>query len=105
MLTRQIPSWGEQLPVIGLGTWQTFDHPLSDAPTVERLAETLRGLRSGEGTVVDTSPMYGRSETTLGAVAERAGLLGELFVATKVWTSGEQSGAEQMRQSMTLLRR
>lgn len=100
MLTRPIPSSGERLPVIGLGTWQTFDRPASDP-----LVETLRALRAGGGNFVDTSPMYGRAEQTIGETADRAELNRDLFIATKVWTRGEREGVTQINESFRLLRR
>ena len=100
MRTRPIPSSGEQLPVIGLGTWQSFDRPADDS-----LVETLRALRAGGGTVVDSSPMYGRAEQTIGETADRAKLDRALFIATKVWTRGEREGVRQMNESFHLLRR
>jgi diketogulonate reductase-like aldo/keto reductase len=99
MLTRPIPSTHEELPVIGLGTWQTFDVPLADAEGIDRLTQTVRALYDAGGRVVDSSPMYGRSEETFGAIAQRLGLTDELFIATKVWTSGQRAGIDQMRQS------
>ena len=99
MLTRRIPSSNEALPVVGLGTWQTFDVPLSDASAVERLSQTVRALYDAGGRVVDSSPMYGRSEETFGEIARRLGLTDKLFMATKVWTSGQGAGVGQMRQS------
>jgi diketogulonate reductase-like aldo/keto reductase len=100
MLTRPVPSSGEPLPVIGLGTWQTFDRPVNGS-----LVETVRALHAAGGTLVDSSPMYGRAERTIGEAAERAGLNGDLFIATKVWTRGEQEGIRQMNESFRLLRR
>ena len=99
MLRRRIPSSNEELPVIGLGTWQTFDVPLGDAAAIERLAQTIRALYDAGGRVVDSSPMYGHSEETFGAIAQRLGLTDKLFMATKVWTSGQRAGIDQMRQS------
>jgi diketogulonate reductase-like aldo/keto reductase len=105
MLARPIPSSGEALPVVGLGTWQTFDAPLSDAAAVERLTQTVRALYDAGGRVVDSSPMYGRSEQTFGAIAQRLKLTSSLFLATKVWTSGERAGVEQMRASAAFFHR
>jgi diketogulonate reductase-like aldo/keto reductase len=105
MLTRPIPSTREQLPVIGLGTWQTFDVALDDASGVQRLTQTVRALYDAGGRVVDSSPMYGRSEETFGTIAERLKLTDELFMATKVWTNGQRAGVDQMRQSAAFFRR
>jgi len=103
MLTRKIPSTGEELPVIGLGTWQTFD-----VGTAERerapLEEVLRDFVALGGRLVDSSPMYGRSEEVVGAIAAKLGLQPQLFLATKVWTSGQRKGIEQMESSLRKLR-
>jgi diketogulonate reductase-like aldo/keto reductase len=100
-LTRRIPSSGEALPAIGLGTWQTFDvDPAERAPLEAVLAE----FSTLGGTVIDSSPMYGRSEEVVGALAEKLGLRRKLFLATKVWTSGRDAGIAQMEESMRRLR-
>ena len=105
MLTRPLPSSGVQLPIVGLGTWQTFD-PSSKSPEVmARLEATLRALHDAGGRVIDSSPMYGDSERVVGELAERAGLLDSLWMATKVWTSGEARGIRQMQDSAARLRR
>lgn len=105
MLSRPIPSSNEALPVIGLGTWQTFDVPLTDLAGVDRLTQTVRALHDAGGRVVDSSPMYGRSEETFGTIAQRLDLTSSLFLATKVWTSGERAGVTQMRQSAAYFHR
>ena len=97
MNTRPIPSTGEALPVVGLGTWQTFDVAASDTAP---LREVLRLFADGGGRMVDSSPMYGRSEQVVGTLSQDLGLLGELFFATKVWTRGQEEGIRQMRTSM-----
>lgn len=103
MLTRPIPSSKERLPVIGLGTWQTFDVP--DAESARKpLAEVLSLFVQLGGRVVDSSPMYGRSETVLGDLASSLGIRDRLFVATKVWTSGRSQGIAQMEDSERKLR-
>lgn len=94
-----IPSTKEQLPVIGLGTWQTFDVGTSDAARAP-LREVLAEFVSLGGRVVDSSPMYGRSEEVLGDLA--AGK--KLFLATKVWTRGRAAGIAQMQDSERKLR-
>lgn len=100
MRTRPIPSSKEQLPVIGLGTWQTFDVGSDRAAVREVLAEFVQL----GGRVVDSSPMYGRSETVLGDLAVDTGTRKQLFVATKVWTSGRAAGIAQMEDSERKLR-
>lgn len=104
MLTRRISaSSDESLPVIGLGTWQVFD---VGSGTAERapLEEVLREFVALGGAVVDSSPMYGRSEDVTGEIAAKLGLRPKLFVATKVWTTGRAEGIAQMEESMRKLR-
>ena len=98
MNTRVIPSSGEELPVIGLGTWQSFDAGPSAAER-QPLEEVLALFVKMGGRVVDSSPMYGRSETVVGEIATKLGLQGSLFLATKVWTTGKGAGVEQMERS------
>jgi diketogulonate reductase-like aldo/keto reductase len=103
MLTRPVPATGEAIPVIGLGTWQTFDVGSSQAQRAP-LEEVLGAFASLGGRLVDSSPMYGNSETVVGDLAAKLGLQSRLFVATKVWTSGRQAGIEQMQDSIAKLR-
>ena len=105
MLTRIIPSSGERVPAIGMGTWQTFDPPELSPAMLAPLREVLRIFHEAGGRLVDSSPMYGRSEEVAGRLSGELGINAELFVATKVWTRGEQDGIRQMRQSMAELRR
>lgn len=100
MLTRAIPSTGEQLPVIGLGTWQTFDVG-SGAPERAPLEQVLSELVKLGGRAIDSSPMYGRSEEVIGDLATKLQLERKLFLATKVWTSGRQAGIQSMERSFT----
>jgi len=101
MLERVVPASGERLPVVGLGTYRTFD--LRPGEPRAPLAEVLARFVELGGQVVDSSPMYGRAERVLGELAAELGIGDRLFVATKVWTRGRQSGIEQMRRSMELL--
>jgi aryl-alcohol dehydrogenase-like predicted oxidoreductase len=103
MLTRPIPSSGERLPVIGIGTWQTFDVG-RDPNARAQLREVLDSFGRGGGKVVDSSPMYGTSEEVVGNLAGALKLRPRLFLATKVWTSGRQRGIDQMNASMRKLR-
>jgi diketogulonate reductase-like aldo/keto reductase len=96
-ITRPIPRTNERLPVIGLGTWQTFD--VNGSAGTDSLAEVLRQFVRAGGKLVDSSPMYGRAETVLGDLSQRLGLQSSLFFATKVWTSGKQAGVQQMNAS------
>jgi diketogulonate reductase-like aldo/keto reductase len=103
MLTRPIPSTGEAIPVIGLGTWQSFDVG-EDAATLAAREEVLAAFVAQGGKLVDSSPMYGRAEEVVGTLAARRGLRPELFMATKVWTSGKAAGLRQMEDSERKLR-
>ena len=98
-IARPIPSSGELLPVVGLGTYQSFDVG-SDAAEREPVKEVLRQFAQRGGTLVDSSPMYGPSESVVGDLASGLGLIGKLFMATKVWTSGRDAGIAQMQESM-----
>lgn len=98
-----IPSSGESIPRIGLGTWRTFDVG-NDAAQRARLADVLRALVGGGGSVVDTSPMYGTSPAVLGDLVAQTGLRDRLFLATKVWTSGDARGRDQIDEQFRQLR-
>ncbi|HEX7705750.1 MAG TPA: aldo/keto reductase [Thermoanaerobaculia bacterium] len=103
LLQRRIPSGDEMIPVIGLGTWQTFDVGTS-ASARDPLAEVLAAFVQLGGRVVDSSPMYGNSETVLGDLAMKLDVRDDLFVATKVWISGKEKGVAQMTASEQKLR-
>ena len=102
MVTRSIPSTGEKLPVIGLGTWSVFDVDLTPSNRPQ-LGEVLSLLVKHGGRVVDSSPMYGRAEAVVGELAAQLHSLGSLFVATKVWTLGKANGIAMMQRSMQRL--
>jgi diketogulonate reductase-like aldo/keto reductase len=105
MLRRPIPRSSEELPIIGLGTWRVFDPPSTDARTLATLEQTLRVFHDAGGRVIDSSPMYGKSEEIAGRLSTKAGINADLFVATKVWTTGRAAGIRQMEDSMRLLGR
>ena len=103
MMTRPIPSSDEQLPVVGLGTYSVFDV----ASTPDAIAERLRIMEllvGAGGSVVDTSPMYNRSEQVIGDVITAGAARDDLFIATKVWTDGRAAGAQQMKRSAQLMK-
>jgi aryl-alcohol dehydrogenase-like predicted oxidoreductase len=103
MTTRNIPRTGERLPAVGLGTWQTFDVGSTPSERAE-LKEVVRVLANHPGSIVDSSPMYGRAEGVVGDLTAELGVRDKLFFATKVWTSGRESGIRQMESSFKLLR-
>ena len=102
LLQRAIPSSGERLPIIGLGSWQVFDV----GPEAEErgpLQEVLSRFVALGGRVVDSSPMYGRAEQVIGDIAAKLGLHSALFLATKVWTTGKAEGIASMERSFARL--
>jgi diketogulonate reductase-like aldo/keto reductase len=103
MLTRPIPSTGEAMPVIGLGTWRAFDVG-TGAAAREQLREVCQLLLDGGGRMIDSSLMYGRAEAVSGDLLADIGARPRAFLATKVWTTGRERGIEQMRRSAQLLR-
>ena len=103
MITRPIPSTGEALPVIGLGTSQTFDVG-GGAADRQPLREVLRLMLDGGGKLIDTSPMYGRAEAVTGDLVAETAVRPRVFLATKVWTSGRGAGLAQMQRSADLLK-
>src|SRR3954468_4920571 len=101
-IQRPIPSSGEKLPVIGLGTWQVFD--LGPGPAERQpLEEVLSRFVALGGKVIDSSPMYGRAEQVIGDIAAKLGLHASLFLATKVWTTGKNEGIASMERSLARL--
>jgi diketogulonate reductase-like aldo/keto reductase len=103
ILQRPIPSSRETLPVVGLGTWRAFDVGASAAERAP-LEAVLRRLVELGGRVVDSSPMYGAAESVVGDLATKLKITDTLFLATKVWTSGQRAGVEQLEQSLRRLR-
>lgn len=102
-LRRPIPASGELLPAVGLGTWQVFDVAGQATELAQARAALARFVELG-GTVVDSSPMYGSSESVLGDLASELGVHKRLFLATKVWTRGREAGVHQMEQSIARMR-
>lgn len=101
-ITKPIPSSGEQIPVIGLGTSRTLDID-PNGPDFAQLKQVMQVFCGRGGTVVDTSPMYGRAENVSGRLASALAETDNLFWATKVWTDGRASGIEQMQRSADLM--
>lgn len=103
-LITRTTSTGEKIPVVGLGTWQTFDVN-STSDSIDPLKEVLKLLSSKGGKVIDSSPMYGRSEKVVGDLSTEMNLNSKFFIATKVWTLGKNQGIKQMNESFQLLNR
>ncbi len=104
MLKRPIPSSGNPLPVIGLGTWQSFDVG-NDSESRKQLTQVLSQMNAMGGKVIDSSPMYGSSEAVVGDLTSTLDFQDSFFYATKVWTSGRQQGIDQMKRSMQKMNR
>lgn len=104
LLTRPIPSTGERIPVVGLGTWQTFDVNIEHEAFRRPRLEVLRALLEAGASVIDSSPMYGRAEAVVGELLDELGAHERAFLATKVWTRGRDAGVAQMEQSFDRLR-
>ena len=98
MARRIIPSTGELLPVIGLGTSRVFDTNLSEKSLNPR-KEIVKALLDHGGSLIDTSPMYGRAEEVTGKIAQDLKINDRLFMATKVWIEGKEAGEIQMNAS------
>ncbi|MEX0274337.1 MAG: aldo/keto reductase [Flavobacteriaceae bacterium] len=104
MRQRKIHSSGELLPVVGLGTWQSFDVGQSSGAR-DPLKEVLREMTRKGGKLIDSSPMYGSSEKVVGDLTAELGLQDQFFYATKVWISGLSEGIRQMEASMKKMKR
>jgi diketogulonate reductase-like aldo/keto reductase len=99
--TRKIPKTGEALPVIGLGTWQSFDIGRSKTEREPR-RQVLEALFAASASVIDSSPMYGRAEGVTGDLLAELGAHAKVFIATKVWVEGRERGIHQMEESFRL---
>lgn len=103
LILKPVPSSGEKLPVIGLGTSRVFEVGPGDFER-EGPKEVLRALSEIPDSMMDTSPMYGTAETVVGDLAAELGVRDKLFFATKVWIEGRAQGIAQMQESMRRLR-
>ena len=102
-ITRPIPSTGEQLPVMGMGSMKTFD--VDDVKAEKaRLTDVLQAFFDNGGALIDSSPMYGNAEAVLGDVLQGVTGTDALFAATKVWSEGKQQGIDDMHRSMGRMR-
>ena len=101
-IKKSIPSSGEKLSVIGLGTSRTFDVDAGSAAQ-SPLLEVMRAFFDNGGQLIDSSPMYGSAEAVTGALLQTVDNKAGLFSATKVWTYGKREGIEQMQRSMQRL--
>lgn len=100
--TKPIPSSGEQLPIVGMGTWAVLDTSIRD-PKFSAHVEAVRSFLNGGGKVIDTAPTYGPAEPNLGEILKRTGLRDKAFIATKISLQGnnkEKEGVAQVGRSM-----
>ena len=103
MLKRMIPSSGEEMPVIGLGTSRVFDiEPSKNELNVRE--KILEVFYENGGRLIDTSPMYGMSEQIIGITAKEYIKKNRFFLATKVWTEGRENGVRQIEESFQKMR-
>ena len=102
-IERAMPRTGEKLAVLGLGTWQVLDVPPRGADFDAALA-AIRGFIEAGGRVIDSSPMYGRSEERVGDILGAIRPAAHPFLATKIWTTGRAAGEAQLADSLRLLR-
>jgi diketogulonate reductase-like aldo/keto reductase len=103
IMTRKIPSTGEELPAVGLGTWQVFDAG-NDTSARAPLREVIAAFSRAGGKLIDSSPMYRSAESVAGDLVAELGLRERLFIATKVWTRGREDGIAQMETSFRRLK-
>ncbi len=99
---RSIPASGELLPVIGLGTYRVFD-VASNAESIASRRAIVDLMTEKGATLLDSSPMYNRSEQLIGDIIDDGVSRNNLFLATKVWTSGKASGEQQIIANLLLL--
>jgi len=102
-MQRAIPRTAEKLPALGLGTWQVLDVPAAGAE-YEAAVAAVRGFLASGGNVIDSSPMYGRAEQRIGDILAAIRPATRPFLATKIWTTGRESGKAQLADSHRLTR-
>jgi diketogulonate reductase-like aldo/keto reductase len=98
LLMKSIPSTGETVPAVGMGSWLTFD--VGDDPSLRsQRADVLSAFFEGGGRVIDSSPMYGSSQAVIGAALKSLGRTDACFAADKVWTPGGEDGPPQIERT------
>ena len=99
VIKRTIPASGEEISLMGMGTYSTFSH---DTP-MEQLGEVMQAFFDHGGQMIDSSPMYGPAEGIVGDLLKTTQNTAGYFAATKVWTDGREAGIRQMNKSMRLM--
>jgi diketogulonate reductase-like aldo/keto reductase len=102
-ILRAIPKTSEKLPALGLGTWQVLDVP-PNGPEYDAALAAVRSFLAGGGRVLDSSPMYARSEERIGDILASLRPATRPFLATKIWTTGRAAGEAQLAESHRLMR-
>jgi diketogulonate reductase-like aldo/keto reductase len=102
MLSKIIPSTNESIPVIGLGTWSTFD--FNDDAKLKEATAVVKNFQLRGATLIDSSPMYGDAESRVGEITQALNIRDSIFMATKVWTSGKQQGIQLMNESYSKMK-
>ena len=102
-IERTVPRSGERLPALGLGTWQVLDVPARGSE-YDAARSAVRGFLAAGGRVIDSSPMYGSSEERVGDILADLKPERQPFLATKIWTTGRESGERQLADSHRLMR-
>ncbi len=105
MLTRKIPSSGESIPVVGLGTWNALNPEKLDDASLKPLEEVVRIFYDAGGRVIDTAPSYGSAEEVTGILTDRMELSDKVFIATKVLERGAEAGLGSFNRSLQRLKR
>ncbi len=105
MLTRKIPSSGESIPVVGLGTWNALNPDTLDDASLKPLEEVVRIFHDHGGRVIDTAPSYGSAEEVTGILLDRMKLADKMFIATKVLERGAEAGLASFNRSLQRLKR
>lgn len=99
VIKRAIPSSGEEISIMGMGTYSTFSH----ATPMEQLGEVMQAFFDHGGQMIDSSPMYGPAEGIVGELLKTTRNTAGYFAATKVWIDGREAGIRQMNESMRLM--
>ena len=99
VIKRAIPSSGEEISIMGMGTYSTFSH----ATPMEQLGEVMQAFFDHGGQMIDSSPMYGPAEGIVGELLKTTQNTAGYFAATKVWIDGREAGIRQMNESMRLM--
>ncbi len=102
IITKKIPSSGEAIPVVGIGTSRRYDNP--DAATRTELEQVFREFAKLGGKVIDSAPSYGTAETVVGDIMAATGTRPKLFLATKVSSTGKEAGVAQIEASFTKMK-